>query len=383
MIEQVHSQAGLNKILIVDDDRTDVRYLNHLLEQPHVSKRLDPYEIKHAETASNGLETWQTWSPDCILLDYKLPDMTGLQFMEKINTDASSDPMAVIMLTGFGDESTAVQAMKLGVSDYLVKGNFTGTELTQIMHQAFEKEELLFELKQRREELALFADRLAHDMVTPLHSLGLHVELLDEMLANYDRDPLVTQNLRTIDSIISQISHFVQHLYDYTTVGRSNILFEPINLNDVIQHTLTLLKPELQKNEPNIQFSDLPVVKGSYIDLVQLVQNILSNAMKYTDKSRPQIEISAQRVNVDFWQITISDNGMGIAQQEQGVIFEPFKRATAARSYTGSGLGLSTCRKIVESHNGKIWVDSEIGRGTAVHFSLLAHTVPPAFPRSL
>lgn len=374
MIDGKQERMGLNKILIVDDNFTDVRYLNHLLQKRQVSAANPSYEIKSVSSAGTGLQLCKNWSPDCILLDYNLPDMTGLQFMEAVNFDTHSDPVAVVMLTGFGDTSTAVQAMKLGISDYLVKGKFTGSELTQTIHQAYEKAELLFELKQRREEMALFADRLAHDMVTPLHSLGLHVELLEELLVNSDCDPLVMQNLKTVDTIAEQLSSFVQHLYDYTTVGRANAPFEPISLADVVQQTLTLLQPEIDELKPIVTLCEFPIVHGCYVDLVQLVQNIVSNALKYNDKDVPQIKFSARPINANFWQISISDNGIGIHMQEHELIFQPFIRTSSARQYKGSGLGLSTCRKIVESHGGKIWVESSVGDGTTIHFLLPSYS---------
>jgi len=374
MIDSKYEQVGVNKILIIDDNSTDVRYLNYLLQQPQPSFDISPYEIKSVSSAMTGLKLWQNWLPDCILLDYNLPDMTGLQFMEAVNIESLSDPLAVIMLTGSGDESTAVQAMKLGISDYLVKGEFTGVELTETIHQAYEKAELLFELQQRREELALFADRLAHDMVTPLHSLGLHVELLDELLADTECDPLILQNLRTIDLITEQLSSFVQHLHDYTAVGRTNPSFEAVSLAEVVEQTLMLLQPEFEERKPQIVLCDLPVVRGCHVDLVQLIQNIISNSLKYNEKNVPRIEFSAGNINADFWQITISDDGIGIPLHEQRRIFQPFIRTSSTRQYKGSGLGLSTCRKIVESHGGKIWVESVLGEGTSVHFLLPSHS---------
>lgn len=379
MIDSMLDYDGPSKILIVDDSCTDVRYLNHLLQNPLLKPAQNPYEIKSVNTASVGLETWRMWSPHCILLDYVLPDMTGLQFLEEINGDllastTSADPLAIVMLTGAGDENTAVQAMKLGVSDYLVKGAFTGSELTQTIHQAYEKAELLFELEQRRNELALFADRLAHDMVTPLHSLGLHVELLAELLSKSNSEPAILKNLKTIDGISNQLSEFVQHLYDYTTVGRNEIEFEPVNLNDIAKHTLNLLETELQQKNVSIQLDTLPVVKGCYIDLLQLMQNLVSNAIKYSDKSETEIHFSARRISDKFWEIKVSDNGIGIQKQDLEMIFEPFKRTSSARGYQGSGLGLSTCRKIVESHGGKIWADSTPGSGLSIHFLLSSNS---------
>lgn len=383
MIDGRHDRMGLSKILIVDDDYTDIRYLNHLLREPLYPLAKDSYEIRSADTALNGLDTWRAWSPDCILLDYNLPDMNGLQFMEEINigqtnierlsSEAFSNPLAIVMLTGFGDESTAVQAMKLGISDYLVKGQFTGLELTQTIHKAYEKAELLFELEQRQNELALFADRLAHDMVTPLHSIGLHVELLEELLVEYDVNPRIMRNLETIDDITIQLSDFVQHLYDYTTIGRTAVSFESVDLTEVVQQAFKLLQPELEAKNVIVEQHDLPKVRGHSVDLIQLFQNIISNAIKYNDKTTPQIEFSAERVNKEFWKITVSDNGIGIHPEECEIIFEPFKRTPAAHKYQGSGLGLSTCHKIIEKHGGKIWAESKIGCGMSIHFLLLAH----------
>lgn len=362
--------TGLNRILIVDDNYADVRYLSHLLNQSSSSPQSPSYEIKSVSTAATGLRTCQNWLPNCILLDYKLPDMSGLHFMELMSDEIHDSPMAVIMLTGFGDETTAVQAMKLGASDYLVKSELNGLKLQQTIRQAYETAELLHELRQKREELTLFAERLAHDLITPLHSLGIHTEFVAELFAEGKEQALIAENLKTINEISAQLVGFVHNLHDYTTAGRVDIDSEPLDFMELVQKTLTILKPELGTRATKIQINELPVVMGSRIDLMQLLQNLISNAIKYNDKDVLELQFCAQAAKKGAWQITISDNGIGIPTQEKDIIFEPSKRTSTAQKFDGSGLGLSTCRKIVESHGGKIWVDSELGYGTSVHFLL-------------
>lgn len=371
LAQSAHSHSGLNKILIVDDDYADVRYLSHLLQQSTSSAAPQSYQIKSVSTAATGLRTCQNWLPNCILLDYKLPDMTGLNFMGLISNDIHAGPLAVIMLTGYGDENTAVQAMKLGVGDYLVKGEFTGPNLQQTIQQACEAAELIFELRQKREELTLFAERLAHDLITPLHSLGIHTELVNELFAEKREHSVIAENLTTINAISSQLIGFVQNLHGYTSAGRVDILLEPLDFMELVHKNLTLMKSELAIKATRIQIDELPIVLGRSVDLMQLLQNLISNAIKYNDKAVLELQFSAMRAHDGVWQITVSDNGIGIPSQEQAMIFEPFKRSTNARELQGSGLGLSTCRKIVESHGGRIWVDSELGHGSSFRFLLL------------
>jgi len=166
----------------------------------------------------------------------------------------------------------------------------------------------------------------------------------------------------------------------YASIGRTNVAFEQVNLNSIIDHILLLLKTEIDTVGAQIYVEPLPIIIGDSIGLGQLLQNLISNALKYCS-DRPQIKISAIKLG-SKWQIQVSDNGIGIdnADKIHDQLFEPFVRNQIRTQYPGAGIGLATCRKIVEQHGGEIWFSSTPRQGTAFYFTLeqdLEMALPP------
>ncbi len=144
-----------------------------------------------------------------------------------------------------------------------------------------------------------------------------------------------------------------------------------MNLNLVLKQVLENLDGSLQNSQISFSCDSLPTVMGYETQLVQLFQNLISNAIKFVAPGVvPQIEISAQP-QADCWLLEIQDNGIGIDSQHLNKVFDMFQRTQSAKHYPGTGIGLATCKKIVENHGGQLWATSQLGSGTTFHFTVM------------
>lgn len=335
-----------------------------------------PIEIRSALTGGEGTDLFYEWHPHCILLDYMLPDMNGVEFIEELMQPDGTLPTAIVVSTGQGDEQVAVDVMKSGAHDYVVKNGLSSSELIKILHNALDKFHLEQQIKDRQEELTLFAARASHDLVSPLSNLSLCAQIL-----KYDSEARHDVGaLDIIDTVLEHIDHMdnmLKGLSTYARVGRSGVNFERVDLNTQIENVLSLHEGLLLENVVEITADKLPIIWGDPMGISQLLQNLLTNAVKYRNEDPPHIQIRAIR-RAKSWIISVQDNGIGIEKEHHKKMFEPFWRLHDRSTYPGSGLGLSTCMKIVRQHWGEMWIDSAPSEGTTIHFTLPAYEPEPA-----
>jgi len=156
----------------------------------------------------------------------------------------------------------------------------------------------------------------------------------------------------------------------YSRVSRNELVLEPTDLGEILQQTLTDLSPAIEENQAIINTKTLPIVQAHPLQIRQILQNLIANAIKFRREQPPRIDIKADCQD-DFWQISIQDNGIGIDPNYSDRIFAIFQRLHYREEYPGTGIGLAICQKIVERHGGKIWVESELGQGSTFHFTLI------------
>jgi light-regulated signal transduction histidine kinase (bacteriophytochrome) len=170
-----------------------------------------------------------------------------------------------------------------------------------------------------------------------------------------------------------RVHMLLQALLEYWQIGEAND--DParkIDSSAVLKKALDQLAMMLTESGAVVTFSEMPTVHASESALVQLFQNLVSNAIKYRNPELPpQIGVSARRISGSEWQFSVEDNGIGIAPEHQQLIFKLFKRLNGSR-YAGKGIGLALCAKIVENFGGRMWVESEVGRGSTFHFTIPA-----------
>ena len=167
-----------------------------------------------------------------------------------------------------------------------------------------------------------------------------------------------------------RMTELVDDLLEYSKIGASNKERERVDLNEIVNKTLINLKIAIEESSAHITFDLLPQVTGNSIQLAQLFQNLLANAIKYHQKDlKPEIHTSVQKRGGD-WLFCMKDNGIGFEMCYADVIFDQFRRLHGKSEYPGSGLGLATCKRIVQQHGGRIWAESEPGKGSSFYFTI-------------
>ena len=396
-----------NRILIVDDSREDRLTFRRHLEAGNEG----PYLVSEAGSGSEGLARCRSESPDCVLLDYNLPDLNGLEFLEQLQQEFGKQAPAVVMLTGQGNETLAVKALKQGAQDYLVKGlsnpgvrHAIQTAIANVMLRrtvaeqqlrverlSAERANLLEELQQRAASLTE-ADRrkdeflatLAHELRNPLAAISSAVQVLETAGV----DPGTSRYL--LDVLHRQVHHMVRLVDDLMEVSRItrgsvDLRVAKVDLAHVLYSALETAKPVLDAAGHRLEVS-IPkaamVLDGDPVRLAQIFSNLLNNAAKYTEKGG-SIWLSAAPAG-DEAVISVRDNGSGIPSDMLPKVFDLFTQVdrTLGRAQGGLGIGLTLAKKLSELHGGRIEVRSDgVNKGSEFIVRLPLHHEPAPLPQ--
>jgi len=226
------------------------------------------------------------------------------------------------------------------------------------------------ELARSNSDLQQFSSIASHDLQEPLRNMAICSELLNRNYRN-----LLDENGRQLLDLISSGARtgqaLTQALLSYArTVGPETVPMAPVSMGDTLDQALMNVKSSIQESGAIVTHDELPIVMGDRIQLAQLFQNLLENAIKYRREVPPEIHVSCEKRGAD-WAISVRDNGLGVPESHYQQIFEPFQRLRNSK-IAGSGLGLATCKRIVERHGGSIWVRSEQGQGSTFFFTIPA-----------
>jgi len=223
-------------------------------------------------------------------------------------------------------------------------------------------------LKRKNEELSQFAYVTSHDLKEPVNTVNGFIKLLlkekSELL-----DDEAKLYLNHIQSSSSRMGELIRDLLEYSRIGRRDQL-QAVNCHDLIDQIKVDLKATINQHKAELIVTKLPKLMAYPLELRLLFQNLISNAIKFRKKNQsPKIRIVAKESEFN-WQFSIEDNGIGIEQKYQDRIFTIFKRLHPTEVYDGTGIGLAHCKKIVELHQGKIWLESELNKGSTFFFTL-------------
>ena len=241
-------------------------------------------------------------------------------------------------------------------------------DITERKQAAEQMKKLTQELERSNTDLAQFAYVASHDLQEPLRMVTSFVQLLQHRYQgklDKDADEFISY---AVDGA-SHMQRLINDLLKYSRVGTHGKTLESTNFNIVISHALSNLSKTIKENDAIINIDHLPTISADYTQLVQLFQNLISNAIKYHSKKQPEILIKAINKG-DFWLFSVRDNGIGIDKEYIDKIFTIFQRLHNKSKYPGTGIGLSICKKIVERHGGRIWVESKPGQGSTFYFTI-------------
>jgi PAS domain S-box-containing protein len=229
-------------------------------------------------------------------------------------------------------------------------------------------------LEESNLELKQFAYIASHDLQTPLRSITGFVQLLQQEYEGKLDEQAQDWILRTVRAV-ARMQTLIRDLLSYSRVDARSRPFTQIPFLDIVNDALILLESSIHDSGGQIACSKLPIVMGDRSQLVQLMQNLIGNGLAYRGDKPPHIHISAKRSEKD-WIFSVRDNGIGIDPKHYEQIFEIFKRLHNQKDQPGTGIGLAVCRRVVNRHGGKIWVESEPGHGSTFHFTIPEGTEP-------
>jgi len=224
------------------------------------------------------------------------------------------------------------------------------------------------DLARSNAELEQFASAASHDLKEPLLAITIDLKLLKK---RYEVKP-DSEADRFIADAMDEAMHMqtlINDMLSYAHVDANSKPFVPSDCTAILKRSLTNLRVLLEQTGAVVNHDHLPEVVVDPIQLSQLLQNLISNAIKFRGEKKPRIHISAER-NGKEWVFSVSDNGIGIPAEYKERIFEIFQRLHNKKEYPGTGIGLATCKKILERHGGRIWVKSEIGKGSTFYFTI-------------
>ncbi|MDZ8241888.1 MAG: hybrid sensor histidine kinase/response regulator [Nostoc sp. ChiQUE01a] len=375
------------KILLIEDNLASARLLQEFLMQA----QLQEFTLVHVKRLGEALQELSQSNYDVILLDLTLPDSQGLSSLPPLIGQAPSTP--IVVLTNTNDEQLAIEAVRQGAQDYLVKRQVNVDVLVRSLRYAIERKQVLESLRTVNETLqsrveertaelvkakeinqfkSEFVSMLSHDIRNPLNTILLAAGLLE----SHDERLTKEKKLNHLELIRSAIKNMAQLLDEVSLIGRAD---SGRLLCDLISLDLEAFCRQLI-NEVQLAASQkhLSLVFGSFGQLGQglwdesllrhILGNLLSNAIKYSlPGSMVRFELIGQEKAVIF---RIQDWGIGIPEENQKRLFEPFHRADNVGSIPGTGLGLAIAKKCVEAHGGEIVVNSQVGVGTTFTVTL-------------
>ncbi|WP_299438590.1 YfiR/HmsC family protein [uncultured Aquimarina sp.] len=230
-------------------------------------------------------------------------------------------------------------------------------------------------LESKNKELEQFAYIASHDLQEPLNTISSFIGLISEDYGE-SFDEVGKESLNFIKDASIRMKNLIDSLLEYSRLGRVRE-FSDVDVNKVVEELKSDFGNVLERTNAKINSERLPVVKGNKIELRLLIQNLVSNGIKFTGKDVvPEIHIAAiqketqEQGSSKFWEFSVKDNGIGIPEIHKDRIFAIFQRLHSREEYPGTGIGLAHCKKIIEAHGGEIWLESEEGKGTTFYFTI-------------
>ena len=366
----------LRTVLIIDDCDADRERLSHVLRTLYGAD----LDIRQADEGRQGLQLIERLPVDLVLLDYRLPDLSGLEML--IQIAEMTDHPAVILMTGQGNERLAAEAVKLGAVDYLVKSEANPQVLERMVTQVLRTSRLerrnahiVQQMQRSHLDLDHFVKALSHDMNVNLMLLEHSVRDLKKSVG---QSPLnnITEGFANVEASLRESRRFLDDLAKLSQSGKMDMQPQRLDPNTLIQEVLFEQKSLLRERNIAVEVEkNLPMLWCNENRIKQVFTNLIRNAARHgCDEKQPQISISTTQAAdglpaVDRVGFAIFDNGRGIPAEWRDDVFLPGRRVPGTRS-SGTGMGLAIVKRIIEHYAGTITIDPTCQPGTRFLFTL-------------
>ncbi|WP_226008061.1 sensor histidine kinase [Natrinema salinisoli] len=243
-------------------------------------------------------------------------------------------------------------------------------DITERKQYQEDLEQLVADLEESNERLEQFAYAASHDLQEPLRMVSSYLQLIESRYGD-ELNEEAEEFLEFAVDGSERMRRMIDGLLQYSRIETRGDEFEPVDLDTVLDDVRKNLQMKIEETDTEITAESLPRVKGDEGQLQQVFQNLLSNAIQFSGEEQPQVHVSAEQNGAD-WIVSVTDNGIGIDPEDHDRIFKVFEGLHGGEDYVGTGIGLAVCERIIERHDGEIWVDSEPGEGATFSFTLPA-----------
>jgi signal transduction histidine kinase len=381
------------KILMVDDEPKNLLELENVLESLG-------HELVRAHSGAEALKRLAQNDFAVILLDVQMPEMDGFETATKIRSQEKFRISPIVFLTELGkSEAEMFRGYEVGAVDYLLKPfspnilRYKVRGLVELHQNAAEikwlnldllkaNADLEFKVQERTEaledrgkalarsnqELAQFAAVASHDLQEPLRTLTTYLQLIQKN----NESSLNEEDAGFMDIVISsakRMRQLINDLLSFSQIAGGDRKLESVDCGGLVHAIHGNLKKMFEEKGAEITVGALPTLPAESQLLQQVFQNLIENALKFYKGLGAKIEVTAHEKGA-FWVFRVKDDGIGIAPEHFDKIFKIFQRLHTRDEYSGSGMGLSICKKIVERHGGEIWLDSAPDLGSTFYFSI-------------
>ncbi len=368
------------RILLIEDNP------DHAVLTQKILKGTDQnYQLVYTEDPKEGLRKIADEDYDLILCDYRLPDLSALDILRRLRDKGRDLPLVVV--TSSGSEKIAVELMKEGAYDYVVKDSSYQDALPMVIKRAIdrygakkEKNRLEEELRKSNEELkkmyaikSEFTSMVSHELRTPLAAIKESIAIVLDGSAgaiNDEQEDFLDTAKRNVD----RLARLINDVLDFQKLdsGRMEFDIQENDMNQVVKEIEKAMLPLAKEKQLSLimKLDDkLPKARFDRDKIIQVLTNIVDNAVKFTQKGI--ITVTTNKED-NIIHVAVQDTGPGIKEEDMPRLFHRFEQLAGAedRKTGGTGLGLAISKEIIEKHRGKIWAESTLSKGTTFHFTL-------------